>query len=197
METDRLLLLGAPKSRQMVTAAMKLKKTLAPWKRSYNQPRQHIKKQRHYFANKGASSQIYGFSSSHYGWESWSMKKAECWRINAFELVLQKTWESLGLQGEPTSPSQRKLERLMLKLKLQYFGHLIQRTDSLEKTDAGKNRRWEEKGVTGWDSWMASLTLWTWVWLNSGSWWWTARPGMLQSMGLQRARCHWTELIPC
>ena len=57
--------LGAPKSLQMVTATMKLKKTLAPWKKSYDQPRQHVKKQRHYFAHKGPSSQSYGFSSSH------------------------------------------------------------------------------------------------------------------------------------
>ena len=59
---------------------------LAPWKKSYDQPRQHIKKQRHYFANKGPSSQGYGFSSSH-GWiESWTIKKAEHRRIDAFEL---------------------------------------------------------------------------------------------------------------
>ena len=61
----------------MVTAAMKLKKMLAPWKKSYDQTRQHIQKQRHYFANKGLSSQGYGFSSSHVGCESWSIKKAE------------------------------------------------------------------------------------------------------------------------
>ena len=62
-------------------------KTLTSWKESYDQPRQHIKKQRHYFAKKGPSSQSYGFSSSHvYGCESWTIKKAECQRINAFEL---------------------------------------------------------------------------------------------------------------
>ena len=68
--------LGAPKSLQMVTAAMKLK-MLAPWKESYDQLRQHIKKQRHYFVNKGPSSQGYGFSVVMYGCESWTMKKAE------------------------------------------------------------------------------------------------------------------------
>jgi len=66
----------------MVIAAMKLKDT--PWKESFDQPRQHIKKQRHYFANKGHSSQGYGFSSSHVC-ESWTIKKAECQRIDAFE----------------------------------------------------------------------------------------------------------------
>ena len=68
----------------MVTAAMKLKDT--PWKECYEQPRQHIKKQRHYFANKGPSSQGYVFSVVMYGCESWTVKKAEHWKIDAFEL---------------------------------------------------------------------------------------------------------------
>ena len=63
-----------------------IKRRLAPWKESYDQPRQHIKKQRHYFVNKGLSSQGYGFSSGHYGCESWTVKKAESRRIDAFEL---------------------------------------------------------------------------------------------------------------
>ena len=62
--------------------------------------------------------------------------------------------------------------------------------------DTGKNWRWEEKGIRGWDGWMASPTQWTWVWARSGSWWWTGKPGVLQSMGLQRVRHDWvTELI--
>ena len=67
---------GAPKSLQMVTEDMKLKEC-APWKKNYDQPRQNIKQQRHYFANKGPSSQSYGFSSIMYGCESWTIKKAE------------------------------------------------------------------------------------------------------------------------
>ena len=79
------------------------------------------------------------------------------------------------------------LEGLMLKLKLQYFGHLKQRTNSLEMTlmlerlnagGEGDNR--------GWDSWMASPTQWTWVWVNSGSWWWTGRPGIAESDTTER-----------
>ena len=62
------------------------KKTFTPWKKSYDQPRQHIKKQRHYFANKGPSSQAMGFPVVMYGRESWTVKKAECRRIDAFEL---------------------------------------------------------------------------------------------------------------
>ena len=68
---------GAPKSLQIVTAAMKYKKTLTPWKENYDQPREHVKKQRHYFANKGPSSQGYGFPVVMSGCEIWTIKKAE------------------------------------------------------------------------------------------------------------------------
>ena len=89
------------------------------------------------------------------------------------------------------------LEGMMLKLKLQYFGHPMRRVDSLKKTLmlGGIGAR-EEGDDRGWDGWMASPMWWTWIWLNSGSWWWTGRPGLLQSMGLQRIRHDWaTELI--
>ena len=85
------------------------------------------------------------------------------------------------------------LEGLMLKLKLQYFGHLMRRTDSFEK----RPWCWERLNVggegddRGWDGWMASSTQWTWVWVDSGSWWWTERPGVLQSKGLQRVGHDW------
>ena len=84
------------------------------------------------------------------------------------------------------------LEGLMLKLKLQYFGHQMRRVDSLEKTlmleglGAGG-----EGGNRGWDGWVASLTRWVWVWVNSGSWWWTGRPGVLRFMGSQRVGHDW------
>ena len=88
------------------------------------------------------------------------------------------------------------LEGMMLKLKLQYFGHLMRRVDSLEKTLS-----WEGLGAggegddRGWDGWMASLTWRTWVWVNSGSWWWTGRPGVLRFMRLQTVGHDWaTEL---
>ena len=88
------------------------------------------------------------------------------------------------------------LEGLMLKLKLQYFGHLMGRADSFEKTlMLGKMRARGEGDNRGWDGWMASLTQWTWVCVNSGSWWWTGRPGVLQSTGSQRVGHAWaTEL---
>ena len=112
--------------------------TLAPWKKSYDKPRQHIKKQRYYFTDKGPSSQSYSFSSSHV-WESWTIKKAEHWRIDAFELwcwrrLLRVPWTARRSNQsilKEISP-EYLLEGLMLKL--QYFGHLMRRTDSLEKT---------------------------------------------------------------
>ena len=88
------------------------------------------------------------------------------------------------------------LEGLMLKLKLQYLGHLMQRNDSFEKTLMLERLRAGGEGDDrGRDSWMASPAQWTWVWVSSGSWWWTGKPGVLQSMGSQRVGHDWaTEL---
>jgi len=102
---------------------------------------QHIEKQRHYFANKGPSSQSIGFPVVMYGCESWTIKKAECWRIDAFELwcwrrLLRVPWTTRRSNQsilKEISP-EYSLEGLMMKLKLQSFGHLMQRTDSFEKT---------------------------------------------------------------
>ena len=129
--------------------------------------------------------------------------RVECWRINAFELwcwrrLLRIPWtarksnESILKEISP----EYSLEGLMLKLKFQYFGHLIQRTDSLEKTlmlekTEGRQRRDDR----GWDGWMASLTRWTWVWVSSGSWRWTGKPGVLQSMGLQSNATEWLNWL--
>ena len=135
-------------------------KTLAPWKRSYDQPRQHIKKQRHYFANKGPSSQRYGFYSVMYGCESWTIKKAEHQRIDAFELwcwrrLLRVSWTARRSILKEISP-ECSLEGLMLKLKLQYFGQLMGRTDSLEKTlmlgkiEGGRRRGRQRIGWLNW-----------------------------------------------
>ena len=124
----------------MVTAAMKLKDA-TPWKESYDQPRQHIQKQRHYFANKGSSSQGYGFPVVMYRCESWTVKKAEHQRIDAFEMwcwrrLLRVPWTARrSNQSIPKEISPGiSLEGMMPKLKLQYFGHLMRRVDSLEKT---------------------------------------------------------------
>ena len=138
-----------------------------------------------------------------YWWESWTIKKAERWRIDAFELwcwrrLLRVPWTTRRFNQsilKEISP-EYLLEGLMLKLKLQYFGHLMQTADSFKKSlMLGKTEGRRRRDSRGWDGWIASPTQWTWVWVDSGSWWWTGRPGMLQFMGSQRVDHDWaTEL---
>ena len=138
-----------------------------------------------------------------YGCESWTIKKADCWRTDAFELwcwrrLLRVPW----IAREPNQSILKEispeysLEGLMLKLKFQYFGHLMGRTESMEKTlMLGKIGAGGKGDDRGWDGWMASPTQWSWVWVTSGSSWWTGRPGVLQSTGLQKVGHNWaTEL---
>ena len=131
---------------------------LTPWKESYDQPRQHIKKQRHYFANKDLSSQGYGFSSSHvWMWdlgykETWAPKNDAfelcCWRLLGVPWIARRSSQSILKEISP----EYSLEGLMLKLRLQNFGHLMWRTDSFEKTlmlgkiEGGRRRGWQRMG---------------------------------------------------
>ena len=136
------------------------------------------------------------------GCESWAIKKAECWRIDAFELrcwrrLLRVSWtarrsnQSILKEINP----EYSLEGLILKLKLQYFGHMMQRTDSLEKTCWERLKAGREGDNRGWNGWMASPTRWTWVWASSKNWWWTGKPNVPLSVGLQRFGHNWaTEL---
>ena len=138
-----------------------------------------------------------------YECENWTVKKARCQRIDAFELCCWRRLLRVPWTARRSNQSILKeigpgisLEGMMLKLKLEYFGHLMQRVDSLEKTlMLGGIGAGGEGDDRGWDGWMASLTRWTWIWVNSGSWWWTGRPGVLRFMELQRVRHDWaTEL---
>ena len=164
---------------------------LAAWKKSYAQPRQHIKKQRHYFANKGPSRQSYGFSSSHvWMWEvdykeSWAPKNWCLWTV-----VLEKTLES--------SLDCKEIHLVHPKGNQSW---IIGVTDTEAKTpilwppDVKKLTLWKrpwcwdrlkaggEGDDRGWDGWMVSQTQWTWVWTSFRSWWWTGKPGVLPSMG--------------
>ena len=113
----------------------------APWKKSYDQSRQHVKKQRHYFATKIHLVKAMIFPVVMYGCESWTIKKAECQRIDAFELccwrrLLRVTWTARRSNQSILKEVnlEYSLEEQMLELKLQYFDHLMQRADSLEKT---------------------------------------------------------------
>ena len=129
--------------------------------------------------------------------ESWAPKNWSFW-IVVLRRLLRVPWTARRSNQsilKEISPG-CSLEGMMLKLKLQYFGHLMWRVDSLEKTlmlgGIGGRREGDDRG---WDGWVASLTWWTWIWVNSGSWWWTGRPGVLQFMELQRVGHDWvTEL---
>ena len=139
-----------------------------------------------------------------YGSESWTLKKAECWRIVAFELwcwrrLLRVSWTA-----------RRSNQSILKEISFWIF---IGRTDAEAETPVlwpphansqliGKDWCWErwkaggEGDNRGWNDWMASLTQWTWVWVSSGSWWWTGKTGVLQSMGSQSRTwlSNWTEL---
>ena len=138
-----------------------------------------------------------------YGCESWAIKKAERWRTDVFQLwclirLLRVPWtarrSNQSILKKEISP-EYSLEGLMLKLKLQYFDHLMWRTDSWEKTlMVGKTEGGEGDNI-GQDGWMASPTSWTWIWASSRRWWRTGKPGVLQSMGFQRLS-DWTATTP-
>ena len=192
-----LLYFWAPKSLQMVNAAMKLK-MLTPWKESYDQSRQHIKKQRHYFANKGPTSQGYGFSSGHvYMWEldykeSWTPKNWCFWTV-VWRRLLRVPWTA------------RRSNQSILKEKdwsdwkdwcWSWNSNTLATWCKEVVTDLKRPWCWErlraeEGDDRGWDGWMASLTRRTWVWVNAESWWWTGRPGGLWFTGSQRVGHNW------
>ena len=177
---------------------------LTPWKKSYDQPRQRIIKQRHYFANKGPSIQSCGFPSGHV-W-MWELDYQESWVLRNWcfwTVVLEKTLES-PLDCKEIQP----VHGCSGDQSWVFFG----RTDAKAKTpvlwpphakswligkdsDAGRDWGQEEKGTTENEmaGWHHGLD--TWVWVNSGSWWWTGRPGVLWFTGSQRVGHDWaTEL---
>ena len=118
--------------------------------------------------------------------------KLWCWRR-----LLRVPWTARRSNQSILKDISREhsLEGLMLKLKFQYSGHLMWRTDSFEKTlMLGKTEGREEGDDRGWDGWMASPSQWTWVWANSGNLWWTGRPGVLgRKESDMTKRLNWTE----
>ena len=138
-----------------------------------------------------------------YGCESWSIKQAECQRIDAFELwccgrLLRVPWTARRSNQSILKEISPKysLEGLMLKLKLNTLVTWCEELTCWKRPWCWERLRARGEGDNrGWDGWMASPTQWTWVWASSGSWWWTGRSGVLQSMGLQRVGHDWaTEL---
>ena len=167
---------------------------LTPWKQSYDQPREHIKKQRHYFANKGPSNQGYGFSNSHVWMWELDWKKAEHQRMMLLNCGVGKHfWESLGLQAiQLVHPKGDQSWVFIGRNDVEAEAPGLWPPDAKnwliwKDSDAGKDWR-QEKGTT--EDEMSS-TQWAWVWVNSSSWWWTGRPGLLQSMASQRVGHDW------
>ena len=186
----------SPKSLQMVIEAMLLEDTCS-LKKSYDKPRQCIKRQRHYLLTNFHIVKALVYFSNHV-W-MWELGHKEGWALGNWcfpTVVLEKTLEN-PRDCKKANQSiikeinrEYSLERPTWRLKLQYFGQLIWRSDSLEKTlmlgkTEGRRRR---RNGRGWDGWIASPIQWPWTWANSRRLWWTGKPSMLQSMGLQSIR---------
>ena len=188
----------------MAIAGMKLKDACFLEEKRYDQSRHHIKKQRHYFVNKGPYS---WFSSSHvWMWEldykeSWALKNWCFWTV-----VLEKTLESpLDCKEiQPVHPKGNHPKGNSWIFIGRHEAEVSWNCNTLatwckELTHWKRPWFWEWSKVgggdnRGWDGSMASLTQWTWVWVSSGSWWWTGKPGILQSMGFKDSdMTEWTE----
>ena len=169
-----------------------------------------LKKQRHYFADKGPYSQRYGFSSSHvWMWEldhkeDW-MPKNWCFWAVVLEKILESPWDCKDIQ--PANPKGNQSWIFISRTDAEAETPILLTTWCKELTQLKKPWCWErlkaggEGDDRGWDGWMASLTQWTWIWASSRSWWWTGKPRVLQSMGSQRfghdwvTKLNWTDSI--
>ena len=134
-----------------------------------------------------------------YGCESWTIKKAECWRIDAFELwywrrLLRVLWTARRSNQsalKEISP-EYSLEDWWWSWSSNTVATWCEELTHLKRPWCWERSKWGGEGDDRrWDAWMASLTQWTWVWMDSGSWWWTGRPSMLLSMGSQTAGHDW------
>ena len=168
----------------------KKKKKFSPWEKSYDKPRQHIIKKRCYFTNKGLYSQSYGFSSS-YVWmweldhkEGWVPKKW-CFELWCWRKLLNISWTARRSDQsilKEISP-ECSLEWLILKLISNPLATWCEELIHLKRPWCWERLKAGGEGDDrGWNGWMASPTQWIWVWVNSGSWWWTGRPGVLRFM---------------
>ena len=170
---------------------------LAPWKKSYDKPREHVKKQRHYFANKGPYSQSYGFSSSHV-W-MWELDHKEGWVPSDWNVLVEKTLESpLDYKDiKQVYPKENQSWIFSGRIEAEVEAPILWPPDVKSWLIRKRLWCWErlkargEGDDRGRDGWMASPTQWTWVWVSSGRWWRTGKPGVLQSMGSQRVRYDW------
>ena len=138
-------------------------------------------------------------------WESWTIKKTENRRIDTFGLWCWRRLLRVPLTERRSNQAILKeigpkysLEGLMLKLNSNTLATWCKELTHWKRPWCWERLKAGQEGDRGWDGWMASLTQWTWVWVNSRSWWWAGRPGMLQSMGSQRVRHNWAmNWTPC
>ena len=173
-------------------------KTLAPWKKSYDKPRQHIKNQRHYFANRGPYNQSYGVSSSHYRCERWTIKKGWapknwCFWIVVFQKSLESPLDCREIKVNPKGNQpwifiRRTNAEAVILWPPDAKSWLI-----IKNFWCWKKLKVEEEGDDrGWDGWMALPTQCTWVWANSGRLWRIGRPGVLHAV--HAVAKSWTQL---
>ena len=172
-------------------------------KESYDQPRQHIKKQRLTLPTKVRLVKAIVFPVVMHGCESWTIKKAESWKTDAFELWCLRRLLRVPWTARWANQSILKRSVLGVHWKDWYWSWNSNTLATLCEELTHLKRPWcweglgagEEGDDRGWDGWMALPTQWTWVWVNPRSWWWTGRPGVLRFIGSQRVRHDWaTEL---
>ena len=189
MERVTVFILGSSEITADGDCKHEIKRHFTPWKKIYDQSRQHIKSRDVILPRRVHLVKAMIFPVVVCEYESWTIKKAEHQRIDAFERwcwrwLLRVPWTTRRSNQsflEEASP-EYLLEGLILKLKVQYFGYMMQRADSFKKILIWEGLKAGGEGDDrGWDGWMASPTQWTWVWVTSRNWWWTGRPGALYS----------------
>ena len=193
----------APESLQMVTAAMKLRRLLLG-RKVMTRLDSILKSRDITLPTKVRQVKSMVFPVVMYGCESWTISKAKHWRIDGFELwcwrrLLRVPWTARRSNQsilKEISP-EYSLEGLILKLKLLHFATWCEELTHLKRPWCWERLKAGGEGDNrGWDGWMASLTRWTWVWVSFRSWCWTGKPGVQQSLGLQKVAedSDWTEL---
>ena len=178
----------APKSLWMVTSATKLEDACFLEGRPCQASLNSVLKSKHItLPTKVHYRQSHSFPVVIYGCESWTIKKAECQRTDAFELWCWRTRSRVPWTARRSSQSitreinpEYSMEGLLLKLKLQYFGHWCKQPTHWKRPWCWEKLKAKgEEGRRGWDGWMVSLIQWTWTWGNYRRWWGTGRPGVL------------------
>ena len=198
METVTNFILGGSKSTADGDCSHEIKRCLLLGRKDMTNL-EHIEKQRHYFANKVLSSQSYAFSSSHV--RMWELDHKESWapRVDAFKLycwrkLLTVPWTARRSNQSIPKESNHEFSLEGLMLKLQTLATWCEELTHWQRPWCWGRLKAGEGDNRGWDGCMASLTQWAWVWVNSGSWWWTGKPGNVALHGVAKSRTWLTKL---